>query len=277
LAQQEKYLGPVTGWYNQIRAAYWETESFIPVNAHNISKVKLWIDKFGSYGLTSVTVAIYLANVTTHKPTGSALVTGTVLKDDIQSASYGDENHPTTIILDSTLALSAGTEYCIVVYANSGSQDTFLFSGSSGYSGYHFKSANSGSTWLAVSSSDLLFIEYDDTPIIVPPPASIDYPSSDVYGEFDPIWEAVPDASYYDLQQSIDDGENWTTVYSGTNLSWPARVPNGNYIYRVRTHTDDGDSDWTTGETCVVDIPPFTPAVTAEWAIQISTLSGGVP
>jgi hypothetical protein len=272
MARQEQFVSEVTSTSNQIRAAYWFTQTITPVNAHNITKVKLWIDKNGSFGLTSVTVAIYAVNPSTHKPTGSALCSGSVLAENINSAYNGV---PTEIVL--AYALSADVEYAIVVYSNSGSFYTYLYGGTTGYTrGQVFKSINSGSTWTAVSSTDLLFIEYDDTPTIVDPPASIDYPSSDIYGEFDPVWEAVPDASYYDLQQSIDAGANWTTVYSGANLSWPARVPNGSYIYRVRTHNSEGDSDWTTGGTCIVDIPPFTPAVTAEWAIQISTLLGGV-
>jgi hypothetical protein len=273
MARQEQFIADVNS-YKEIRGDWWLTETFTPVNAHNITKVKLWIDKNSSYGLTSVTAAIYAVNPSTHKPTGSALCSGLVNVENINSAY---NNVPTEIIFGTPYALSADVEYAIVVYSNVGSFYTYLYGAADGYSrGQVFKSTNSGSTWTSVSI-DLLFIEYDDTPTIVDPPASIDYPSSDIYGEFDPIWEAVPGTSYYDLQQSIDDGENWTTVYSGISLSWPARVPNGSYLYRVRTHNDDGDSDWTTGGTCVVDIPPFTPAVTAEWTIQISTLLGGVP
>jgi hypothetical protein len=275
MARQEQYVVTATSTVNQIRNAYWFTQTITPLVAHNITKVKLWIDKNSSYGLTSVTAAIYAVNPSTHKPTGSALCSGSVSEENINSAY---NNVSTEIIFGTPYALSVSVKYAIVVYSNAGSYYTYLYGAADGYSrGQVFESTNSGSTWTSVSNTDLLFIEYDDTPTVVDPPASISYPSSDIYGEFDPVWETVPDASYYDLQQSIDAGENWTTVYSGANLSWPARVPNGSYIYRVRTHNSEGDSDWTTGGTCVVDMPPFTPAVTAEWAIQISTLLGGVP
>ena len=155
---------------------------------------------------------------------------------DAANINSAYNNIPTEIIFGTPYALLAEVEYAIVVYSNSGSFYTYLYGGTAGYTrGQVFKSTNSGSTWTSVSI-DLSFIEYDDTPTIVDPPASISYPSSDIYGEFDPVWDAVPDAEYYDLQQSIDAGENWTPVYSGLNLSWPARVPNGDYIYRVRTH-----------------------------------------
>ena len=76
MARQEQFTSNRTSTTNQIRQAYWYTQTFTPTVAHNITKVKLWIDKNSSYGLTSVTAAIYAVNSATHKPTGSALCYG---------------------------------------------------------------------------------------------------------------------------------------------------------------------------------------------------------
>jgi len=179
MAVIEQYYDTISGYYNQIREAYWHSQSFTPDDSKNIVSVELWIDKTSSSGLTEVTVELYAADVN-HKPTGSLLATGSVLKDDIQLSVYGDEDHPTTITFDSPYGVTSSTEYCLVIKANAGSYYTYLFSSNTGYSGYHFHTTNSGGYW-ATDSDDLVFITYDDQPPAAP--ASITYPETNSHGE----------------------------------------------------------------------------------------------
>lgn len=273
MAVQEQYYGTVSEWYNQIRGTYWQSQSFIVQNPHNIAKVRLWIDKTGSSGLTSVTVEIYAADAN-HKPTGSVLASGTVLAENIQPAAYGDENHPTEIILSSPYPLAASTEYCIVARANTGSYYTYLFSSDTGYSGYHFSTTNSGGYW-STESDDLLFAEYDDQGA-PQPPASITYPESDSHGEFEVSWDASEGAASYTLEQSDDDGVSWDEIYSGAGMSFFRNVDNGDYIYRVKAANEEGDSGYTEGDTITIDYTPVTLVKNENIAIKVSSCSGGV-
>ncbi len=278
MSVQEQYLGPVTGYYEQIRGTRWKSQSFTPISPHNIAKVKLWIDKGSSYGLTSVTVEIYLADVVTHKPTGSILTSGSVLAENIQPACYGDENHPTTIILDSVYALLAGIEYCIVVYSNPGSYYTYLFGGDGGYEGGHrFDSYDSGSNWDSMDPQDLLFMEYDDTSNPPDVPSGLDCPENDIFGEFDVSWNAVEGSDYYELRQrkSPDD---WVLIYSGADLVCPVRkLVSGSYTYQVRACSEEnGNSDWSIEKICTVDRPVFTPSESDTWLLKKNEISGGV-
>jgi len=243
MAIQEQYLGPVTGYYNELRETYWQSQSFIPENSHNFKRLTLWINKSGS--LTTLTIELFAVDVN-HKPTGSALISKAVPAAEIENASYGDEDHPTLISFDSTYSLTAETEYCFVCRANVDCYGTYLFSGNSGYEGYHFKTTNSGGYWSSVSD-DIMFIEYDDEPA-PDPPASITYPETNSHGEFEVSWDESEGADSYILEQSIDAGESWDEIYSGADTSYFRNVSNGSYLYRVKAHNIAGDSDYTTGE-----------------------------
>jgi serine/threonine protein kinase len=76
------------------------------------------------------------------------------------------------------------------------------------------------------------------------PRLSISRPDSD--GSYVLTWSAVPDATYYVLQESTTmnfSGGSQATVQDATKWHVNARPP-GTYYYRVRAHTDDEYGEW---------------------------------
>lgn len=72
------------------------------------------------------------------------------------------------------------------------------------------------------------------------PPAvgAITVPSSDVDGLFSVTWSSVSKANSYRLEQKFNSGA-WQPVYSGPELTYPAVVTSGTYVYRVQACAND--------------------------------------
>jgi len=107
-------------------------------------------------------------------------------------------------------------------------------------------------------------------------PASITYPETDSHGEFEVSWDESENANNYTLERSDDDGESWDEIYNGSGLSDFQSIESAEYIYRVKAANDENESDYTTGDTCVVDYTPATIVKSENIAVKISECSGGV-
>jgi hypothetical protein len=276
---REHFEGTYDSTYKYFSGSTRYCQTFTPDVAHNIGKVLLYA--FASYGTTgTATISIKNADAN-HKPTGSALASATVDLATFPSSgdaySWPDEQYGVMAILSNIYALEASTEYVIEVSSTHG---IYWGTKTTGYAGgVPVKSTNDGSSWTVETGYDLMFKEYEVGPPAAP--ASITYPSTNAYGEQDVSWDASEGALSYTLERSADDGENWTEVSAGGiatiyNESLRA-TESGNYQYRVKAINEDGESAWVTGGTCVVDIPPFIPPTTSDYAIKLSTFSGGVP
>jgi hypothetical protein len=90
--------------------------------------------------------------------------------------------------------------------------------------------------------------ESEPSPLLIAPPdqphLSISQPVGD--GSYALTWNAVPEATYYVLQEStrmgFSEGKQ-ATVRGATEWHVNARPP-GTYYYRVRAHTDDDFGEW---------------------------------
>lgn len=112
--------------------------------------------------------------------------------------------------------------------------------------------------------------------IASPPSGSpnLSAPSSDDDGDFTVSWSTVGGANQYQLQQSVNGGSSWATVYnaSGTSRSFTNKS-NGAYAYRVRACNDNGCGPYSSTRTVIVDIPPATepPATPTNFTFQVNS------
>ncbi len=90
-------------------------------------------------------------------------------------------------------------------------------------------------------------------------PDWIDYPEESITNEINVTWAQADGALTYDLERSDDDGASWTEVYSGVSDQFTDNVISGTYLYRVRSTSEAGSSDWITGGPLEVAIVPGMP------------------
>lgn len=143
----------------------WAFQSFTPWVSYSISNVDLKFWRRDNPGI--ITVSIRAVDVS-HKPTGPDLVYGTTDGDTLSTSSPGEWRG---ITFNTSQALTADTEYAIVVRSVS-TIAYWRVSNSSNYGyGVYSLSPDSGVSWIPPSSTqDLMFKTYDDqsyTPQII--------------------------------------------------------------------------------------------------------------
>ena len=105
-------------------------------------------------------------------------------------------------------------------------------------------------------------------------PSSISYPSTSSSGSFTVTWASSSTATVYQLERSDDAGSSWTRIYDGTATSRSQSLGNGNYRFRVRACNSSGCSDWRTGSSMTVDIPPAIPSRPSSISYPSSSSTG---
>jgi len=131
-------------------------ESFTPSITHVIKKAILKLYRVGSPGTGTLTIYAADAN---HKPTGSALCSGTIDGNSITTDTAGVEYE---IRLGDGATLNASTEYVMVLSASSGSTNNWfrwkeVVTGT--YSGTMVTSSDNGANWTA-QTYDFYFKEF---------------------------------------------------------------------------------------------------------------------
>ena len=146
------------------RAVYenlWRAQTFTPSTAHTITSVKLLCYKDVLYG-TVGTVTVSIRATSANLPTGNDLCSGTTDGDTLTTNTAGEWRE---ISLGAGYALSASTMYGIVIRAPDGTSAAELRvrvdETSPTYTGgTDAWSLNSGSSWIQVTGTDLMFEEW---------------------------------------------------------------------------------------------------------------------
>jgi len=139
-------------WYAQI----WTTTS-----AYNIQRIKLKLYKTGNPGTVTVSIRETMGEVPV-RPTDVDIdgVTAVYNGNNITEVNEGEWIE---FNLSSSIALSSGTKYAIVIQASSGSVGNIIYiksdvSSPEYYDGHIWKSTNSGMTWTVyIGSADTMF------------------------------------------------------------------------------------------------------------------------
>lgn len=138
---------------------YWRSESFTPQNSHTLTKVRLRLRRKGLPGTLNIHIRAADAS---HLPILPDLATGSIDGNSLTDAGWGDWY---LIDLGAGVALSANTEYCIILEAPSSTSSKYVEwvgSTASNYpNGLHALSSNNGVTWAAQATQDGYFIEYE--------------------------------------------------------------------------------------------------------------------
>lgn len=151
-----------------VRNGQWFAQTFTPSTSHTITSVKLLLERTGTPG--TVTIGIR-ATDGSGKPTGSDLATGITDADTLPGLGGGGEWREIT--LGDGASLSAGTKYAIVVRDPDSVINNRLYwrgdATSPTYTdGSMLFSLDSGSTWTANLTFDLMFEEWSETTVFVP-------------------------------------------------------------------------------------------------------------
>lgn len=77
---------------------------------------------------------------------------------------------------------------------------------------------------------------------------NIKYPETSDTGIIEVTWEAVEGADTYALERSADQGVTWVSIDTVASTSFEDEVTDGAYRYRVGVFTDEGETQWVTGE-----------------------------
>ena len=146
-----------TGAYD----ANWWAQTFTPSIAHTVTSVKLKLYRLGSPG----TVIVSIKATSEGKPTGSDLTSGTTNGDTLTDSSAGEWREITL----SNYALSASTQYAIVIRALTGDIDNYVglrYDTTGTYTGGNGAlSVDSGSFWTTYSDFDFMFEDWGDTAV----------------------------------------------------------------------------------------------------------------
>lgn len=138
----------------------WFSQSFTPQTTHTITRAKVRIKKVGSPG--TLHCEIYLAG-SDHCPTGSRLAWDTVHPDYISTDTWGDWYE---FNFGPGAALTAGTEYCVVLYLLAGNNANkvqwICATGNQYPNGIFCYSLNEGVTWTDYPGLHAYFIEYEE-------------------------------------------------------------------------------------------------------------------
>jgi hypothetical protein len=148
---------------SDLYGANWLSQSFTPATTHYVTSV--WVKLKRTGACTSKNISAMLYATSSHLPTGSALVTGSLVVGatdliDTSDVWYG-------IPITTPYSVTASTEYAIVLKFPDGDgthKYTVRTNSAGAYAGGQFgTSSNSGSSWTATATTDMLFIEYGET------------------------------------------------------------------------------------------------------------------
>lgn len=155
----------------RISSTVFVSQNFIPQTTHYITGVELMLDLNGTGpgDGTTLTVQIKATDIN-HKPTGSALATGTIPIGNVSAtAGYysfalysGDQENPFPQLVEDT-------EYAIVLSADStyDADNCIVWRMDAGGGGYAYGTAfltiNGGSTWADQTPSIMMFRDYGST------------------------------------------------------------------------------------------------------------------
>ena len=137
-------------------------QTFTASQNYDIGSVKVKIFDNGAGSEDDITVAIKATAA--GLPTGGDLATGTIAQGDVPTGSPGSF---TECILDSSISLTNGTVYAIVLRCDSGTGASDRFSWRSDATsptygnGQACQSVNTGSSWSALSTFDMMFETYE--------------------------------------------------------------------------------------------------------------------
>ena len=143
------------GWYG----AFWGAQSFTPVLNHKITSLKIKVFRTGSPGTVTVSIK---GTDGDGKPTGADLASGTFDGNAVTTDTAGEWQE---IVFSSPYTLRASTKFAQVLRAPDGDASNKLNwrldTATAAYpGGEYLLSANSGSTWTATPTYDLLFVEF---------------------------------------------------------------------------------------------------------------------
>lgn len=228
--------------YTVIGTTAWRGQTFVAAAAYDAIAVKLLMYRIGTPG--TITLSIRATDLD-GKPTGSDLASGTFDGDTITD----DEAGEWVTFLLGPLSLELGVKYAIVVRV-AGSSCRIRISGNLYADGSVFFSTNSGSTWSAIATQDMMFEVYSEaiTKAVNPVPANA---SSGLSPKIKQVsWDAVDDAIGYDVYFG-ETGEMVKVSEGQEGLVWliPAELEyEEEYSWRVDTvfeeSTVEGDV-WT--------------------------------
>lgn len=244
-------------------SATWKAQTFTTIDSFTITSVKLLVYKIGVPG--TVTISIQAVNGS-NKPDGSD-ITGLVITDDpsdytINTAGLWIEYFfPTPAILDAT------TRYAIVMRTASGDIDNRVMpradiSSPTYTNGESLTSSNSGNSWTAVSSADILFETWGNPLIPGKPtnPSPTDTASSITLDETPLSWDASvggpADTYKVYFRESGDDWELVGVAQAGVSwtIDFGILAYRTTYEWRIDATNDTGT---TTGDTWTFDTIDF--------------------
>ncbi|NTV50429.1 MAG: hypothetical protein HGA20_12400, partial [Geobacteraceae bacterium] len=159
---------------------------------------------------------------------------------------------------------ASGATYVLERSNDNGENYTTVYSGTSLYK-YNITMAANGTYIYRVKAIKTGYAESDYTTtnscsvtLKCGAPISLTVPNTNSTGTIDVTWKASSVSGVtYVLERSSDNGENYTTVYSGTSLYKYniTMAANGTYIYRVKAiKTGYAESDYTTTNSCSVTL-----------------------
>ena len=197
-----------------IYSTIWTSQSFPAAETYNISSIKLKLYRSATYNPGTVTVSIRAASVSTHKPTGADLVSGTTDGSTLTTTSPGEWRE---IILDAPYTLTGGGVYAIVLRCELWDNNVMHVpcywrrDSSSGYAdGKSCGSTDSGVTWGTVSSTlDYMFENWGDPPALPNKPINPTplHEASDVTLDQTAVtWEDGGGATSYDVYKGTLSG-----------------------------------------------------------------------
>ena len=145
-----------------IQGNEYEYQTFTPSVAYPTTSVDLLLYRVGSPG--TITVELFAVDGS-HKPTGSALASGTTSGDTLTTSTDGEYRK---ITWSSAYSLSASTEYAIRAKATSGDGSNYacwnIVFGSGGYTGgLAGRSTDAGVNYTTYATSDFDFKVYGNT------------------------------------------------------------------------------------------------------------------
>ncbi len=243
-------------------SASWKAQTFTTTDSFTIISVKLLVYKIGSPG--TVTVSIQAVDGS-NKPDGSDIA-GLSITDDPSGYTTDTDGLWVEYTFATPAILSATTRYAIVMRTASGDIDNRVMpkadiSSPTYTNGESLTSSNSGSSWTAVASVDILFETWGDPIIPGKPtnPSPTDTGTGITLDETPLSWDASdPAADTYEVYFR-ESGDSWSLVGTAqAGVEWTidfGTLAYGiTYEWRIDATNDTGT---TTGDTWSFDTIDF--------------------
>ena len=243
-------------------SATWKAQTFTTTDSFTITFVKLLVYKIGAPG--TVTISIQAVDGS-NKPDGSD-ITGLVITDDPSDYTTNAAGFWVEYTFPTPAILSATTRYAIVMRTASGDIDNRVMpradiSSPTYTNGESLTSSDSGSSWTAVASADILFETWGNPLVPGKPtnPSPTNAASSITLDETPLSWDASdPAADTYEVYFR-EQGDSWVQVGSAqAGVSWTidfgTLAYGTTYEWRIDATNDTGT---TTGDTWTFDTIDF--------------------